>query len=593
MNRDSRIDTSQTRRREQRSGSRISYDARNLHQFMQDNSPKEEVSFSRERQHRLQSRGAGSRASYTRESQTRRSNDEVVRVNRERSSRSSYASQEREGRNASASSGGSYSSRMRSQNSYVPAASRRQPRSDYDGVRRRESDLSAGLSASCGRTGRTRANKEAQTQFDARPLIPEEASLLERVGDVLSSLARLIARNPFGKKAVLAALVAMLIFFGAGRVMEALPISVTVNGKEVSLGGSKDLNELKNMPVSEGFAGNFVGVDGSLITSGGGYPFTATVNGEMLTDYSVPIPANAQIELTRGGNIEEPAEETETHIPFTVQELGTGPVHVISSEGTEGIEVHKLGKITGKEADQTRQEMQPRVYDRRTIDTQGKKVVAFTFDDGPWEEYTAEILDILKENDAHATFFTVGQRIKDKEVDLVKRAYDEGHQVATHTWDHAAGSGQGVNLSFMTKEEQREEIEKGQQAIKDALNLDANRAFRAPGGNFPFKVWKNVEDLISAELGWNVDTFDWKRPGSAAIAKAMMSVSPGDIVLCHDGGGDRSQTVEALREVLPKLKAEGWEFVTIDELLKYPLKETKDPLKPVIEAGAKKEEAKH
>ena len=76
---------------------------------------------------------------------------------------------------------------------------------------------------------------------------------------------------------------------------------------------------------------------------------------------------------------------------------------------------------------------------------------------------------------------------------------------------------------------------------------------------------------VSAEIGWDIDSQDWRRPGSAAIANQIKSAWPGAIILMHDGGGDRSQTVEALKDALPYLKEQGYRFVTIDELMSYPL----------------------
>ena len=97
---------------------------------------------------------------------------------------------------------------------------------------------------------------------------------------------------------------------------------------------------------------------------------------------------------------------------------------------------------------------------------------------------------------------------------------------------------------------------------------------RAPGGNFPTEVWSNVEDLVVADIGWDVDTTDWKRPEASRIAAELMRVTPGDIVLMHDGGGNRKNTIEGLRIALPKLVQDGWKFVTIDELMKYPTKDS-------------------
>jgi peptidoglycan/xylan/chitin deacetylase (PgdA/CDA1 family) len=78
-----------------------------------------------------------------------------------------------------------------------------------------------------------------------------------------------------------------------------------------------------------------------------------------------------------------------------------------------------------------------------------------------------------------------------------------------------------------------------------------------------------VLNYITAEVGWNIDTEDWRRPGASTIAARILKATNGNIVLMHDGGGDRSQTVEALRTALPQLVEQGYTFVTIDELLTY------------------------
>ena len=111
------------------------------------------------------------------------------------------------------------------------------------------------------------------------------------------------------------------------------------------------------------------------------------------------------------------------------------------------------------------------------------------------------------------------------------------------------------------------------QAIADVTGQEASKVIRAPGGNFPTEVWMNVEDLVTAEIGWDIDTEDWRQPGADAIATALKNATPGDVILMHDGGGDRSQTVKALKEALPYLREQGYSFITIDELMKYPKKD--------------------
>ena len=119
----------------------------------------------------------------------------------------------------------------------------------------------------------------------------------------------------------------------------------------------------------------------------------------------------------------------------------------------------------------------------------------------------------------------------------------------------------------MSAEEQVDEILKGYAAIADALGEEPTHIMRAPGGNFYGSIIDTLWPHVDAEIGWDVDTEDWRRPGSDVIAQRIMAAQPGQVVLMHDGGGDRSQTVEALRQALPVLAEQGYEFVTVSELI--------------------------
>jgi peptidoglycan/xylan/chitin deacetylase (PgdA/CDA1 family) len=277
------------------------------------------------------------------------------------------------------------------------------------------------------------------------------------------------------------------------------------------------------------------------------------------------------VEISDGANIMEDYTEIIEEQAQGVTFEGSGAMHLVESQGTSGKTSIKTGAVSGITATSQAEDTQDAQIKFFNVDTGDNKVIALTFDDGPWDTYTNEILDILAENNAKATFFTVGERVE-KNPDLVARERSEGHQVCTHTWDHAEGSGQGVNLGYMTDEERVSEITQGYQAIADACDIDVSevsQAIRAPGGNFSTEVAKSVLNYITAEVGWNIDTEDWRRPGASTIAARILKATNGNIVLMHDGGGDRSQTVEALRTALPQLVEQGYTFVTIDELLTY------------------------
>ncbi|MCQ5071803.1 polysaccharide deacetylase family protein, partial [Adlercreutzia sp. DFI.6.23] len=142
--------------------------------------------------------------------------------------------------------------------------------------------------------------------------------------------------------------------------------------------------------------------------------------------------------------------------------------------------------VSGKTVEETVKEGSDNVYQKYNANTNGEKVIALTFDDGPWPT-TQELLDVLKENNAVATFFTIGEQISDKTdyVETIKRMEAEGHQIGTHSYDHAAtGGGNGVDMTHQSPEKQIEEVQMGQQAIADATGAEASKVFRSPGGNF-------------------------------------------------------------------------------------------------------------
>lgn len=346
--------------------------------------------------------------------------------------------------------------------------------------------------------------------------------------------------------------------------------TITMNGREITVKAHTTLHEAAEGNGVYAKPGNFLAIDGSVIEEGKGAPYTFTVNGNIETDPDYEVKQNDVIEVGDGNDItEEFTEETiTTSAPVAFE--GVGAVHKFENNGEEGSVLRKVGLTSGIVLDSVQTEPTTQTMKKYNINSNGDKVIALTFDDGPWKQYTSEILDILAANNAKATFFTVGNRIGSLE-DVVKRASDEGHQVCTHSWDHASGSGQGVNLDYMTDEEQRQEISKGMEAISQATGKDASKVVRVPGGNLSENTARILSEFSTSEIGWNIDTHDWKRPGAEAIYNALLLASPGDIILMHDGGGDRSQTVQALRDALPVLIQEGYRFITIDELIEnYP-----------------------
>ena len=384
-------------------------------------------------------------------------------------------------------------------------------------------------------------------------------------------------KRDFAKKLpAIIAVAAILIACAGIFAWKSAPITLTVNGQQIELNCDATVQDAFEAAGSPALAGNLLDIDGEMLQESGGCAYAATLDGETLADVdaaATPLAGHKTLDFSNGADVQEPSTVAENQpIAHEVVDEGNGTFHIVKQVGHDGLGTVKTGDISGKQqVIEVTEEPVDTIYSRCYADVGDEKVIALTFDDGPWNG-TGELLDVLAENDAKATFFVVGNRVENGGAETVQREAAEGHQVATHTYDHAAGSGQSVNLSYMTKEEQREEISKGFQAIEDATGQTPSFVMRAPGGNFPTEVWANVEDLIVADIRWDIDTHDWEKPGANAIEKQLLSATPGDVVLMHDGGGDRSQTIEALKNGLPKLKAAGWKFVTIDELLQYPTK---------------------
>jgi peptidoglycan/xylan/chitin deacetylase (PgdA/CDA1 family) len=183
------------------------------------------------------------------------------------------------------------------------------------------------------------------------------------------------------------------------------------------------------------------------------------------------------------------------------------------------------------------------------------KVVALTLDDGPDPTYTPQVMEILRKHDVTATFFVVGQRAA-AHPDLVRSLVDAGHVVGTHTWSHA-------NLSELPARKVQTEIRRAVDAVT-ATTGRTPHLFRAPYGSWSRTVFKECAAMGQTSIAWDVDPRDWDNPSAERIsAKVLDQVGNRSIVLNHDGGGDRSQTVRALRNFVPVLIDSGYRFVGV------------------------------
>ncbi|MFD0346985.1 polysaccharide deacetylase family protein [Kitasatospora aburaviensis] len=184
----------------------------------------------------------------------------------------------------------------------------------------------------------------------------------------------------------------------------------------------------------------------------------------------------------------------------------------------------------------------------------GGRTVALTFDDGPGPA-TGQVLDLLAQYGAKATFCQIGQQAAANPA-LVKRIIAAGHRLCDHSVDHPQP------FAALSHDRAGYEIAHAQEQIVRAGGPGTRVSwFRAPGGGFTADNQRIAAGLGLRPLGWSVDPRDWSRPGAASIVASVQSqLRPGGVVLLHDGGGDRSQTVAALKQLLPWLVAQGYRF---------------------------------
>ncbi len=201
-----------------------------------------------------------------------------------------------------------------------------------------------------------------------------------------------------------------------------------------------------------------------------------------------------------------------------------------------------------------------------------ERTIALTFDDGPNPAWTPKVLEVLRENDAHATFFVVGSQVA-RNPELARKITDGGNELGLHTFTHP-------NMQRLAPWRREFELSQTQVAIAKAANVRTNLV-RFPYSSRPRAIddvnWKLIKQ--AGRQGYlvvvnDLDSEDWQRPGVAKILRN--ATPPGDssaVILFHDAGGERSQTLAALRVFIPMMKARGYRFTTVTEGLNLSIAE--------------------
>jgi peptidoglycan/xylan/chitin deacetylase (PgdA/CDA1 family) len=335
------------------------------------------------------------------------------------------------------------------------------------------------------------------------------------------------------------------------------PIIVTVDGRPRILPPGATGGSVAARGVTDAPRGDLLGVDGRMVAAGrGGLPVMSMDGrpagpGELVRD-------GAALTSARGPDEREPLVSVLAAIPVPVVNRGDGPDVVVRTLGAAGVTLLSVGEVSRSVASSTTlRPVEPCIVERRAFPA-GTKLVALTFDDGPWPGSTARVLDQLRADGVHATFFVVGAWVR-MFPGLVRRESAEGHVVGNHTNAHPP-------LRRLPAAAVAAQIAGGAGSITAVTGVPP-RWFRAPAGLVNGMITGQVSAAGQRVVRWDVDPSDWRKPPSGVIVRRVVNAArPGAVVLLHDGGGDRSSTIAALPEIIRVLKEQGYRFVTLDEL---------------------------
>lgn len=328
---------------------------------------------------------------------------------------------------------------------------------------------------------------------------------------------------------------------------------VTVDGTAVVVGMGTTLEQAAQARSVSPAPGARLDVAGDVMAIGGGAPGTLELGGRPASPTAV-LEDGIAVTTRRGADRAETLVRTTQVLPHRTAAEGSGPVVALVRRGVDGEKELFVGESSRRTAAAfVTRAPQDGLLRHTSALTAGQKAVALTFDDGP-SRYTQQILELLAEKGIPATFFWIGS-VAAGQGETVRQVRSAGHEVENHSWSHA-------DLKKLDAEAIALEISKAGQA------LGGTRFLRPPYGSYNALVAEQAALQGQRLALWDVDSLDWKTREAAAItARIQAGAKPGAVILMHDGGGDRSQTVAALPGVVDWLLAEGYALTTLHGLV--------------------------
>lgn len=339
-------------------------------------------------------------------------------------------------------------------------------------------------------------------------------------------------------------------------------VSVTVAERRMRVRTGTTVGDLWGRGLIDARPGDLLSAKNrSVLKAQGGRPAVMLVN-------SQPAPSSQKLHggdiaaARNGADVVEKISRRSEAIPFDTRIQGIGPVETMVTTGSPGAIEVLYGAVSHAVVSTSVVSAPVIRVVRRSQPGPGAKLIALTFDDGPWPKQTRAVLRILVTNNVRATFFMIGKqaRANPSTTRAVTRA---GMLIGNHTEKH-------LYASKLTTAQVTAEIEVAERHIT-ASSGQRPRFFRPAGGTVVPAMSKILARSSLRLVMWDVDPKDWKRPYTKTIVRRVVSKArPGAVILMHDGGGDRSRTIAALPTIIKTLKAKGYVFVTLDALKSLP-----------------------
>lgn len=333
-------------------------------------------------------------------------------------------------------------------------------------------------------------------------------------------------------------------------------LTISLNGQPAKARRGETLGQLLDRKDVVLQRGDLVSVSGKVIKKQAGKLPSMEVD-QKKVDSGYVLQSGDSAYVSKGADVKEKVINMIELIPPPTVYEGEGPFITLATKGQPGMKLTTRGKISQEVAkEETLRPPQPAMI-RRSQDVPSL-VVALTFDDGPDPVYTPQILSVLQSEGAVATFFVLGKRAQHYP-ELVQQELAMGNVIGNHSYSHPdlGRSSQGVIEQELLSTE----------AVISQITGHNTKWFRPPKGSVSSLLVSTVAAKGYRMVLWDVDPWDWSRPSPEAIYQRVVTkVKPGAVILLHDGGGDRSQTVSALPMIIDLLRSQGYYFVTLDQL---------------------------